>query len=124
MRGLVLTIAVLAAACGGRSVTFTPPPSNAVRVFVDVGEEGGWTGQAVSAFRDEGSAGMPTSTRWASGQEPTTGWRSAIEQTRFEAGVEVTLYDGRGDDRPPGQADVAFARHGPGPRFHEPRGHR
>ena len=97
MRGLVLTVAVLTAACGGRSVTFTPPPSNAVRVFVDVGEEGGWTGQAVSAFRDEGEC--RNANVYAVGQQPGAHYRMALGDrgTSFEAGVEVTLYDGRGD---------------------------
>ena len=97
MRGLVLTISVLAVACGGRSVTFMPPPSNAVRVFVDVGEEGGWTGQAVSAFRDEDEC--RDASVYPVGQRAGAHYRMALgdRETRFEAGVEVTLYDGRGD---------------------------
>ncbi len=97
MRRAMLVLVVLAVACGGRSVTFTSPPSNAVRVFVDVGEEGGWTGQAVSAFRDEGEC--RGANVYAVGQQSGAHYRMALgdRETRFEAGVEVTLYDGRGD---------------------------
>ena len=97
MRSIIL-MAVLAAACGGRSVVFTPPPSNAVRVYVDVGEEGGWTGQAVSAFRDEAEC-RDASVYPVGQQQAGAHYRMALgdRDTRFEAGVEVTLYDGRGD---------------------------
>ena len=76
MRGFVLAAVVLATACGGRAVVFTPPPSSAVRVYVDVGEEGGWTGQAVSAFRDEGEC--RDANVYAVGQQSGAHYRMAL----------------------------------------------
>ena len=97
MRGFVLAAVVLVTACGGRAVVFTPPPSNAVRVFVDVGEEAGWTGLAVTAFRDQDEC--RDANIYAVGQQIGAHYRMTLgdRETQFEAGVVVTLYDGRGD---------------------------
>lgn len=97
VRNLVLIVAVLATACGGRSVVFMPPPSNAIRAYVDVGDEDGWSGLAVNAFQEE--AECRDANVYAVGRQEGAHYLVTLgdRETRFEAGVVMTLYDGRGD---------------------------
>lgn len=76
---------------------FTPPPPNAVRAYVDVGDEDGWSGLAVNAFRDE--IECRDANVHAVGRQSGAHYLVTLgdRETMFEAGVVMTLYDGRGD---------------------------
>ena len=78
-----MSTVLVAVACGGRSVTFVQPPQNAVRVYVDVGEEAGWTGLALDAFRDEREC--RDANAYAVGQQSGAHYRMALgdRETRF-----------------------------------------